>query len=168
MASTLPSPRAMQIWLTVALPSNNSMGIGCLQDDTVALNLYLQSASRGNPAACFNVGVYHEHGLNYVCLDTRAKDQEEFKVRFQQFKVRFQLALDTKDTAQLCELLEGPGDSQAYDVDVGNDIIVRCHRKIVYPNGTVYIGFVDTATGLPDGEGSVTWGASAGCFSCKC
>ena len=89
-------------------------------------------------------------------------------MRFQQFKMRFQLALDTKDAAQLCELLEGPGDSQAYDVDVGNDIIVRCHRKIVYPNGTVYIGFVDTATGLPDGEGSVTWGASAGRFSCKC
>ena len=98
--------------------------------------------------------------LDSVCLDTRAKAKEEFKVRFQQFKVRFQLALDTKDAAQLCELLEGPGDSQAYDVDVGNDIIVRCHRKIVYPNGTVYIGFVDTATGLPDGEGSVTWGAS--------
>jgi hypothetical protein len=94
--------------------------------------------------------------LDSVCLDTRAKAKEEFKVRFQQFKVRFQLALDTKDAAQLCELLEGPGDSQAYDVDVGNDIIVRCHRKIVYPNGTVYIGFVDTATGLPDGEGSVT------------
>ncbi len=56
--------------------------------------------------------------LDSVCLDTRAKAEEEFKVRFQQFKVRFQLALDTKDTAQLCELLEGPGDSQAYDVDV--------------------------------------------------
>jgi hypothetical protein len=41
----------------------------------------------------------------------------------------------------------GPGDPQAlYDVDVGNvgdDIIVRCHRKIVYPNGTIYSGFVD-------------------------
>jgi hypothetical protein len=40
------------------------MGFGCLQDDTAALNFYLQSASRGNPAACFNVGVYHEHGLS--------------------------------------------------------------------------------------------------------
>jgi hypothetical protein len=30
-----------------------------------------------------------------------------------------------------------------YDVDVGDDIIVRCHRKIVYPNGTIYSGFVD-------------------------
>ena len=29
-------------------------------------------------------------------------------------------------------------DPQAlYDVDVGEDIIVRCHRKIVYPNGTI-------------------------------
>ena len=38
----------------------------------------------------------------------------------------------------------GPGDPQAlYDVDVGDDIIVRCHRKIVYPNGTIYSGFVD-------------------------
>jgi DNA-directed RNA polymerase subunit RPC12/RpoP len=99
--------------------------------------------------------------LDSVCLDTKAKAEEEFKVRFQ-------LALDTKDTAQLCELLEGTGDLQAYDVDVGNDIIVRCHRKIVYPNGTVYTGFVDTATGLADGEGTVTWGASAGRCSRKC
>ena len=74
----------------------------------------------------------------------------------------------TRDTAQLCELVGGPGDPQAlYDVDVGGDIIVRCHRKIVYPNGTIYSGFVDTATGLPDGEGSVTWGASAGRSSRK-
>ncbi len=36
------------------------------------------------------------------------------------------------------------------------------HRKITYENGTVYEGFVDVSTGLANGEGSVTWGASAG------
>ena len=40
------------------------MGFGCLQDDAAALNFYLQSARQGNPAACFNVGVYLEHGLS--------------------------------------------------------------------------------------------------------
>ncbi len=99
--------------------------------------------------------------LASVCLDTQAKAEEDFKARFQ-------LALAARDSAQLCELVGGPGDQQAlYDVDVGDDIIVRCHRKIVYPNGTIYSGFVDTATGLPDGEGSVTWGASAGRASRK-
>ena len=44
-------------------------------------------------------------------------------------------------------------DPQAlYDVDVGEDIIVRCHRKIVYPNGTIYNGFVDTATRMRAGN----------------
>lgn len=100
--------------------------------------------------------------LDSLCQDTKAKAEEDFKARFK-------VALDTQDTAQLCELVGGAGDLQAlYDVDIGKDVIVRCHRKIVYPNGTVYIGFVDTATGLPDGEGSVTWGASAGRSSRKC
>ena len=101
--------------------------------------------------------------LASVCLETKAKAEEDFKARFE-------LALAARDTAQLCELVNvgGPGDPQVlYDVDVGDDIIVRCHRKIVYPNGTIYSGFVDTATGLPDGEGSVTWGASAGRSSRK-
>jgi TPR repeat protein len=50
------------------------MGFGCLQDDAAALNFYLQSARRGNPAACFNVGVYFEHGLSVAadrCDETR-------------------------------------------------------------------------------------------------
>jgi hypothetical protein len=60
------------------------------------------------------------------------------------FKTRFQLVLAARDTAQLCEFVGGPGDPQAlYDDDVGDDIIVRCHRKIIYLHGTIYSGFVD-------------------------
>ena len=56
---------------------------------------------------------------------TKIKAEEDFKTRFQ-------LALAERDTAQLCELVGGPGDPQAsYDVDVGDDLIVRCHRQIV-------------------------------------
>lgn len=44
---------------------------------------------------------------------------------------------------------------------------VRRHRKVTYDNGTVYEGFVNVATGLADGEGSVTWGPTAGRSSRK-
>ncbi len=64
-----------------------------------------------------------------------------------------------KDTQRLCELLgasDGPGATD-YDVDVsGNDIVVRCFRKIQYENGTMYESFVDMSTGLADGKGCVT------------
>ncbi len=33
---------------------------------------------------------------------------------------------------------------------------------MTYDNGTVYEGFVNVATGLADGEGSVAWGPTAG------
>jgi lipoprotein-anchoring transpeptidase ErfK/SrfK len=50
-----------------------------------------------------------------------------------------------------------------YDIDIcASDIIVRSHRTICYENGTVYEGFVEVTKGLADGEGRVTWGASAG------
>ena len=45
----------------------------------------------------------------------------------------------------------------------GNNIAV----KLTYDNGTVYEGFVNVATGLADGEGSVTWGPKAGRSSRK-
>ncbi len=48
-------------------------------------------------------------------------------------------------------------DLGVYDVDVsGNDIVVRCFRKIQYENGTMYESFVDMSTGLADGQGCVT------------
>ena len=55
---------AQQKGLSADSSPQNSMGFGCSQDDAAALNFYLQSACRGNPAACFNVGVYHEHGMS--------------------------------------------------------------------------------------------------------
>ncbi len=80
------------------------------------------------------------------------------------------LAVSHKDTQRLCELLgasDGPGATD-YDVDVsGNDIVVRCFRKIQYENGTMYEGFVDMSTGLADGQGCVTWSANAGRSSRK-
>ncbi len=38
---------------------------------------------------------------------------------------------------------------------------------MTYDNGTVYEGFVNVAMGLADGEGSVTWGRTAGRSSRK-
>jgi hypothetical protein len=78
-------------------------------------------------------------------------------------------AVAQKDVRRMCELLgESKQPSQpAFNVDVSRGIILRAQRKIQYENGTVYTGFVDVATGLPDGEGCVTWGAAAGRSSRK-
>ena len=45
---------------------------------------------------------------------------------------------------------------------IGDKIVVRTRRSIIWDNGTVFEGFVDASTGKPDGEGTVTWGANAG------
>ena len=80
----------------------------------------------------------------------------------QDFKNKIQNALSHKDARGLCKLLQD-GHGPAFDFNIQeNEIILRCHRKVSYENGTVYEGFVDVATGLADGEGSVTWGPSAG------
>jgi hypothetical protein len=68
-----------------------------------------------------------------------------------------------KDARGLVQLLQADAAAQVIDVDIqASDIIARSHRTICYKNGTVYEGFVDVKTGLADGEGRVTWGASAG------
>ena len=60
-------------------------------------------------------------------------------------------------------IARGDAAATVFDVDIqASDIIVRSHRTICYENGTVYEGFVDVTKGLADGEGRVTWGASAG------
>jgi hypothetical protein len=97
--------------------------------------------------------------LRLMELCERTKSSEEDRV-----KTKMQLALSQRDARGLVQLLQADATaSTLFDIDIqASDIIVRSHRTISYENGTVYEGFVNVATGLADGEGSVTWGPSAG------
>jgi hypothetical protein len=90
-----------------------------------------------------------------LCEENKRKTADDLKTLFKD-------ALSQKNTHLLVNLFSGTADLPIFDVDVSDKLILRRFRKIRYDNGTVYEGFVDEATGRPDGDGTVTWGPSAG------
>ena len=121
--------------------------------------------------------------LEELCALTKSAEDDHIKSKIG-------AALSQKDVRALCELMQADAAAPAFDVNIqAGDLIVsqslrqllysalsfsciihsntlhtqvRRFRKIRYDNGTAYEGFVDETTGLPDGDGTVTWGASAG------
>ena len=91
-----------------------------------------------------------------LCEENKRKTAEDLRTLYKD-------ALGQKNTRLLVDLFAGTADLPVFDIDVSRDkLVLRRFRKIRYDNGTAYEGFVDETTGLPDGDGTVTWGASAG------
>ena len=90
-----------------------------------------------------------------LCEENKRKTAEDLRTLFKD-------ALTQKSTRLLVNLFSGTADLPMFDIDVSDKLVLRRFRKIRYDNGTAYDGFVDETTGLPDGDGTVTWGASAG------
>ena len=115
--------------------------------------------------------------LSVVCLETKTRAAEQLRREvilsntymlafwtFDTVAPQFESALTRADSLRLCELLQ-PEKKAGPEHEIGlkgDKIVVRTLRSISWDNGTVFEGFVDAATGKPDGEGTVTWGATAG------